>query len=153
MITNKYIDSILFRLVDGFGGTFSSDDCCNLSDQVSSVILNFSKRGTRGSHFVAFIRRKNIVLYIDSLNTPLDLIPDDITKWMKRQRTQRFVNYFKYTVQDVSSTFCGFYCMLALLQETYGVKPVKFNRKKLIVNDNKCINQILKTVSKIKVLR
>lgn len=155
MISNKYIDSILFHLIRKFGGTFSSDDSPNLSNEVNSIICNFSKRGARGSHFVAFMKRKNDILYIDSLNTSYSMLPDDIKIWMKKQKIKRFSPYYKYQVQDISSTYCGFYCILALLQETYPtITPrIKLNRQRLLLNDDKCIKLILKIISGIKTIR
>ena len=155
MITNKYIDGILRRLIQRFGGTFSSNNTPDLSQTATSYVCNFSKRGTFGTHFVAFIKTSKGIYYIDSLATENDFIPTDIKKWMEKQDGKKFIKYYKKRVQANNSTFCGFYCILALLEETYGLKRVQFRTAtgKREENDTRCINRIIKIISKIKRVR
>jgi hypothetical protein len=66
---------------------------------------------------------------------------------MKKQKGIKFENYFNKKIQADSSTFCGFFCILAVLELHFNRKKSLFNTMQLIKNDDKCIKYILKIIT------
>jgi hypothetical protein len=62
MVSNIYIDSVM-DYIKGFRGTYSSNNIPFLKDR-QSAIINFSKYGEEGSHFIAMIGMKKKNVYI-----------------------------------------------------------------------------------------
>lgn len=151
MLTNLYIEDILSKLIPNFGGVWSSNNIPDLSETCSSVVVNFSKKGMIGTHFIAFkLHRKNHVYIIDSVNTHFDVLPEDIRNWMKGQGKKSFIKYYDRKIQSDSSEFCGFYTIYALLELDKKSRRLKYNTRALNRNDEKCIEGILKIIRGMK---
>lgn len=149
MLTNIYIERIMNK-VKGFQGVYPSDHIPLLSENNSSVIVNFDKYKEPGSHFIAIFRKnKNKVLYFDSLK--MGIVPADIANYLNQ-----YIHVFDFSkqIQLDNSTYCGFYCILfifcMLISEKYWIKicsKFKFGSE---LNDNMCIKLICKTVQQFR---
>jgi len=140
MVSNIYIDEVL-RKFNNFLGTFSSDNIPKLSEN-QGVICNFSKEREEGTHFIFLFFSKNKLYYFDSLK--LGIIPDDIHNYISNYP---FFMDISRSIQHNSSSFCGFYCILAFIACNIkidfflnDVLPV-FNDKSL-ENDKICVKLI-----------
>lgn len=145
-ISNHYIDSILRPTCTGFHGVFSADTIPTnlLRYNQFSIVCNLSKAGEPGSHFISIIVFPNRVLYIDSFGLPC--VVQDIINFIRQLKRPIFYNYQQ--VQDVSSPFCGFYCILFVLYFTYVSTTLQFERKHLLQNDTICVNKIREILNK-----
>jgi hypothetical protein len=108
MVSNYYLDDIL-KSFKNFKGTFSSNNIPILKNR-ESVICNFSRVGEEGTHFVFLCNTNNSLYYFDSLKLPI--IPEDVASYFLYY--QNVVNISK-RIQHPNSSFCGFYCVLAIL--------------------------------------
>lgn len=141
-ISNHYIESILKPVCDNFRGVYSANTIPVrlLRCQSFSIVCNFSKVGERGTHFVTIIAARDRVLYIDSLGLPC--VAQEINTFLRRLKKPVFLN--SQQVQDFSSSFCGFYCILFVLY--YDKKTptfsLMFDTQNLLQNDSTCVKYI-----------
>ena len=145
-ISNLYIESILKPTCSDFLGVFSANTIPSVLLQYNnfSVVCNLSGVGERGSHFISIISLDDRVLYIDSLGltcTVLEII-NFLTKLGKP------VFYNSQQVQDFSSNFCGFYCILFILYVNHPCSPVSFHDNQLLLNDDICVAKICEILNK-----
>ena len=68
-ISNIYIDHLMKTISLSFRGTFSLDNIPTFEEETFSVIVNLSKVGERGSHFIALFILENKIWYFDSFGT------------------------------------------------------------------------------------
>jgi hypothetical protein len=140
MTTNIFLDSILKKF-PGFRGTFSSDTAPIIKNN-ESIIINFSKENTPGTHFIAFFSCKGENYYFDSLN--VNNIPLDVYNY--------FYNYNKVVnlskeIQHPESIMCGFYCMMVIIASCISIDFLKeeilplFNTREMS-NDDLCAKMI-----------
>lgn len=139
-ISNHYIESILQPTCQDFRGVFSSNNIPKyLQNSVKfSIVCNLSKIGELGSHFITIISQPNYVAYIDSLGLPCSVL--EINKFLHKLEKPIYFN--KTQIQDTSSTFCGFFCILFVLHFSISSTPIKFDNEDLCLNDAFCIEQI-----------
>lgn len=146
MLTNVYIEKI-FKKLPGFLGVFSSDNIKRMKNN-NSLIINFDKMSEPGSHFVAVFKKNNICYYFDSLN--LGFVPTDIAGYLVLE--DKIIN-LSSNIQNINSSYCGFYCILFILSmnisEKYWINIDKKFQKQKIENDKICINLICETVKKL----
>ena len=147
MVSNIYIDSIM-KKIKGYQGTFSSNSAPKLKNN-QSAILNFSKYGEEGTHFIAIYIKKNICLYFDPLCINLSFIPKEIKNQLKKYDK---IENISRKIQNNSSDFCGFFCMLILISLTFSKKYLFFvlsNFKKDDLNNDKiCIKLLTVSIKK-----
>ena len=152
-ISNIYIHKVLsLAQVANYSGVYSSD-CLNkyLNQEDNFVIVcNMSPAAIKhGSHFITMVRRKNTVYIYDSLSIPLTSYPVSITQFLSNFSVKLV---YDIPVQSVTSSFCGFYCILfAILSDPQyqDVSNLKmFRHRKLEENDAICIENILKLLNK-----
>jgi hypothetical protein len=140
-ISNRYIESILFPSCKYFKGVFSANSIPGFltNCETFSIVCNLSRIEEEGSHFISIIASSSHVLYIDSLGLPC-IIPE-ISSFL--QKLSRPVFYNVTRVQDLSSKFCGFFCILFVLHSERKCKfSLKFEETNLLKNDHICIDYI-----------
>lgn len=150
-ISNLFIDKCL-KNISVYKGVFSSNNIPSFLSSYSqfSIVVNFSPRGEKGSHFISIICEKDKVIYIDSLGLPC-LVPS-IKTFLSSLNRSIFWNC--RTIQSNSSNFCGFYCMFFILY--YSLKSNQrfkiYFSNELELNDEKCVLYIKKVckLNKIK---
>ena len=156
MITNLYIDSILYNLIPNvYMGCWSCDNIpvkkC-VKNGNFCVIVNLSPAGTQGSHFISISKLKNKVIVFDPLYHHLSWLPLPIKKFINKISNMLVWTPYKQPIQCAStSTYCGFFTMAEVLQtfvKTSGLKSYKKRRLKL--NDGICIKNIAQIISSMK---
>jgi hypothetical protein len=146
-VTNKYIDSILFKHCKHFCGTFSSDNIPNNLKNVDnfSIVCNLANEREAGTHFVCIISKSDYVLYIDTFGLPCYV--NSIREFLHALGKPIFFN--DKAVQAVYSNFCGFFCILFVLhfdESKHGRRKIIFSQN-LFENDAVCIREIKNILS------
>ena len=151
-ITNIFIDSILFSLCSIFKGTFP----CDLLPIISSkerycIIVNLSTSDKPGSHFISLylIPRANICVYFDSLGLPcFDKNIINHILFLKYKMIDPGIQ-----IQDVTSKFCGFYCISFVLSMQMCIPFSQFisnfETNMLLENDSIVEKYIIKQIKKL----
>lgn len=147
MLTNIYLENVM-KNIKGFKGVFSSNNTPDLKNNMS-IIVNFDKENEPGSHFVAIFKKRKYCLYFDSLNC--NFIPVEIARYLYKY--DKIKNYSE-SLQSLTSTYCGFYCMLFILCQILGEKKwkkvLKYFKNDKNNNDDICIDLICKIILKYK---
>ena len=149
MVSNVYINEML-KNVPTFRGVFS---CDNIQHDDSfdryTYIINLSRQGELGSHFVALSINNETekVFYFDSFGLPCQNAY--ILKFMSG-----FAGKYEFncqTIQNPLSVYCGFYCMYYVLASdlSYSFRKMMkpFIPSPSMGNDYICINEIIKLAS------
>lgn len=140
-LTNIEIETYLTALnCKYFKGVFSADNIPNIQPPFS-IIINLSKHNEIGSHFVTILSDVTSICYIDTFGLPCFV-----------ESIIRFIHSFKLnilynvnTIQNIKSQGCGYYCMLFILyNENMITKPIHWNLKRTILNDDLCIHYLKK---------
>ena len=141
-ISNIYIDHLMKTISLSFRGTFSLDNIPTFEEETFSVIVNLSKVGERGSHFIALFILENKIWYFDSFGTLQ--INTIIEKYLKKYKKR--ILYTKTPIQHPISSHCGFFCISFILCIENKIPPRKFlkmfHKNKLYINDYICIEII-----------
>jgi hypothetical protein len=130
-------------------GVFSSDRIPSelASKPQFSIICNLSRSGQAGTHFIAIIRRGEIILYLDPLALYIEL-NEDISNFISKCNVEK-VSKMSQAIQHPKSSYCAYFCLLLLLHfnpEITAVGTEKFSNKNLKINDCICINNIAKYI-------
>lgn len=156
-VTNHSIDAVLRGTCPDFQGVFSSDTLPSHlptpAGRPFSLVCNLSEAAQPGSHFVSIVVFRNFALYLDSLGSPCTnpLIAD----FLRNLKKPTFYNTRR--VQDVTSDFCGLYCILFVLHFTLrdlfdsDLPRVSFRWEKsqLLRNDLICADRIQDILNKM----
>ena len=139
-ISNIYIDHLMKAISLSFHGTFSLDNIPTFEEETFSVIVNLSKVGEKGSHFIALFILENEIWYFDSFGTlQINTIIEKYIKNIKKI-------YTKNQIQGPLSSHCGFFCISFILCIENKITPKiffkMFHKNKLYINDNICIEII-----------
>jgi hypothetical protein len=148
-ISNNYIESILQRRTKYFIGVYSADNLpqnLNTSEKFT-LICNHDNVGEAGSHFISIICFPDYVFYLDSFGYPCNI---DTIKYFL-QSLKRKIFYNSLQLQDFTSSYCGFYCILYSLYfdkifDSMAPLKIKFNMNNLLENDMLCVEQIKRLV-------
>lgn len=97
-----------------FHGVFASDMIPRglHSEEEFSIICNLSKSGQKGTHYISIIKYNNIVLYLDPLAMYIDV--SDINKFIDLCACKKVIR-LSHPIQDLTSWYCGYFCMFFLL--------------------------------------
>lgn len=142
-VSNIYINDLMKKISCSFRGTFSKDNIPTFEEESFSVIVNLSKEGETGTHFVALFVLKNKIWYFDSFgNLQSDSI---IKKYLKRYKKR--ILYTENQIQHPLSFLCGFFCISFILC-IENMIPLEmffkmFHKKKLHLNDYICVQIII----------
>ena len=123
---------------DSYIGIFSPDTLPESHIHTGCLVCNLSNSNTLGSHFVSIIMQTDRVLYIDSFGVPCE--NEEIQSFLSAQTRPVFYN--STMIQDINSSFCGFFCILFCL---YFDRKTPFRLlfySKLIQNDLLCVQLI-----------
>jgi hypothetical protein len=135
------------RRVKEYKGTFSSNNTPKLENN-QAVVINFSKYGDEGSHFISIYMYKNKCLYFDPLCIKNSFIPIEIKKYMKKYKT--VLNISK-KIQNNLSEFCGFFCILFIISlaisKKYLYSILSQFEKDGIGNDKLCIKLLKRAIN------
>ena len=108
----------------------------------SYTIVNFSKTGERGTHYVSIIfHSPEECIHFDPLN--LTFIPETILFYMKTY--SKSIYRVNYKVQSDLSIFCGLFCLIPIflhMNNASITEGLSFFSKNLIDNDERCITLI-----------
>ena len=92
-------------------------------EEGDSFIVNLSSSNNPGSHFISiFISSSNVAEYFDSFGLPS--FDSNINKAF--QAADLKVSQFNKPIQDLSSQFCGLYCIAYLIWRQLGLEKTKF---------------------------
>lgn len=148
MITNIFIEDILFKISNLFKGCFSSDNIptsLQFHDKFA-IICNLSTAISPGSHFVVIIYDKNKIMYIDPLG--LNSFIPTISNFLLRFNVPIFVNTNQ--IQSRNSSFCGFFCILFVIAyEKNVLNDLRFYVKNLSQNDELCIKYLEEIITHV----
>ena len=114
--------------------TLSPKDC---------FIINLSSSDHRGSHFICiFLDTSTSAEYFDSFG--IESFDKNINKAMNYHGIK--ITHFRQRIQDISSDFCGLFCIGYLLWRQSGLSKTKFSSlfhtEKHFIN-NKIISELI----------
>ena len=149
-LTNKYVEKTCRDL---FGKNFIGVFPCDMHPKIRqrknfSLIFNTGDSSTKGEHFIAIYFNEKNLFYFDSFGKK----PNDknIIKFIKsQQRKIKKIIFWDKPIQDVNSSYCGFYCIGFLMHKYYKILNFKkqFKTDNLIKNDDIVINFIVKNIT------
>lgn len=156
---NRDIARVLRRTCPDFWGVFSADTIPPFPPQQSrearrfSLVCNLSKVDEPGSHFVSIVSFPRYVLYLDSLGLPCT--SPHIREFLRQLKTPTFYNTLQ--VQDLSSDFCGLYCILFILhfslrdssETSSPLTGFQWEQSNLLLNDIMCAENVLALLNKV----
>lgn len=154
-LSNVYIYSVLKTKlkVRSFDGVYSAD---NVPDKLlkykgkgqKSCIVNLARRREKGTHFIVLSVKADTIKIYDSLSLPLKQFSPSLYSALKKSG-KVLKRAFKNAIQDIDSSFCGFYCIyfvLSLAKDQFpnGDGVVKFfkSRQPKRANDTIVIDNI-----------
>ena len=137
-ITNRYIDDLLNGLgLSLYRGVYSADtipshvlDCTNNC----TCIVNTSKKGEKGMHFITLYVNKNTITIFDSLSLELGLVSTSLANSLSKSK-KRIKYALKYPTQNISSAMCGFYCCFYVLMFENERFPIRSGVKDSTYNE------------------
>lgn len=154
-LSNKLINKEF--AAPSFRGVFSVDNVPrnikknNANSNFNSCIINLSKKGTRGSHFVTLICFPNLKIghYLDPEGAPP--FQELINSLLYKKLNLKKVYYNNFAFQNPGSSYCAYYCMYFILLYEAAGKPVLLNRltsfgASKATNDNTLINNLIKII-------
>lgn len=135
-LSNIYISKLLKDQlkVKTFRGVYSADSIPKSllgNSAKSSCIVNLSNRDEKGSHFITLVVDEKSITVYDSLNLPTEVLTPDILK--RLESSKKKIRYaLKSPIQDISSSFCGFYCIFYVLMNAGEQFSVKYRIRPFI---------------------
>ena len=97
--------------IQGYSGTYSSNNIPKPTVFPSYFIVNFSKTFEVGTHFITLTFEKtHNLIYFDPLDLP---IQQDILRYITEYEGD--VYKINFQIQNPFSDFCGIFCMLIIL--------------------------------------
>lgn len=140
-ITNIYIEKVLKLKCNNFIGVFSPDTLPYPNKNMyGSIVCNLSNSDKLGSHFIFILIKDQLILYIDPFGVPCSI--DKINVFLNRLSSGRKIHFNSTMIQDISSSYCGFFCILfAIYFDKQRSHHLKFyiNPK---MNDSLCLKYI-----------
>jgi len=111
-LSNIFINNLMSDKDLLFKGVYSVNEITPIYLQPNeSIIVNLSNNYEPGSHFIAFYRKNNTLIYFDSLC--FFLLDNNLKSFILKHKLN--FEYNKIAIQDVNSSFCGYYCILFIL--------------------------------------
>jgi len=115
--TNENLQDIAVKLKIGIVNIIPKEYINNKDGQ---YIINMDKKTGSGTHWVAYIKKKDIIYYFDSFGIP------PLIEILKLNHTKIYYN--EYNIQDIKDNSCGYYCLYFL----YWMKKYKNDYKKML---------------------
>ena len=91
-----------------FKGTFPKDQLPKIKEKTFAIIINTDSSDKPGEHWVAIYSDDEITEYFDSFGLPP--LHQEIIKYLDSTSNQW--HYNSLTIQSVTSTTCGLFCVL-----------------------------------------
>ena len=115
-LTNFDLISYIEKLeVPYFRGVFMRDMLPNKKYSVECAIMNFNKSNEIGSHWVCFVRNRNVRIYFDSFG---QITPLELQKYLKSQsefkKGKSVIQRNTDIVQSSNTHVCGHLCLVVL---------------------------------------
>ena len=113
MTTNIFLDSI-GQNVEIYQGTYSCDNIplTNKPCKIAGFVVNLSREGQPGSHFVSVVVTPTRVEYFDSFG--LKCFNLFILNYMLRYQNNYYYN--KVAIQNIQSEYCGLYALACIIE-------------------------------------
>ena len=147
MVSNIWINRVM-QDIHRFMGVYSSNELTPPLSYPTYIIANFSRSYEKGTHFIAILfLKKDLCIYFDPLN--LSFIPRDIQEYM--HLNSRLVYQINYTIQNPLSSFCGLFCIMAIMLHVNNIpliQGITSFHEDSEQNDNKCV-RILEKLFKL----
>lgn len=106
-ITNHFIIKKLF-FYPGFKGVYSRDEIKNITLlNGDSIIINWSKKGKIGTHFIAIVKKKNILYHFDPLALYIEF--PEINDFLFKHKIK--IIELPFALQHKNSYTCGYFCI------------------------------------------
>jgi len=112
-----------------------SKDEENLFKKNGNYIINLDNHNQKGSHWTALVMTKNDCLYMDSFGMNM---PQEVEDFLKKKYKKDTINYNTKIIQDINSTYCGYFCIAFL-------KSNKRNRNKSLMQKLKAYQNLFST--------
>ena len=129
---SKMFKALASKLNFNFGGCLTVDSFCRININVKKTVVYCvntlpSYSAANLGHWIAFIVKRNSVIFFDSYAVPLKLYHSLFTGFLEKcRRNKKRVYNISLHVQDENSLICGLYALLSIkVLLTYGIK--KFN--------------------------
>jgi len=117
-LTNFDLENICKRLKIALANVIAKDEW-KLLTKNGNYIINLENHNQAGSHWVALVMGKSSCVYMDSFGMPP---PEQIYELLEKKYKK--VPYNKMEIQDMDSTYCGYFCIafLSMFKKRGGVK-------------------------------
>lgn len=107
--TNIELEDLCKRLKIKLNGIYFKDELSHIYDGNYILNLDSVKNGNGGSHWVAFVKKGDLIIYCDSYGMPP---PQNQINLFEQHGLRCYSNTVQ--IQDYKSTLCGYYCILFL---------------------------------------
>ena len=113
MTSNILLNSI-GRNVEIFQGTYSCDNIplSSKSCKLAGFVVNLSREGQTGSHFVSVVVTPSKIVYFDSFG--LKCFNLFILDYMMQYYNNYYYN--KVAIQNITSEYCGLYALACVIE-------------------------------------
>ena len=128
-----------------FWGVFSSNDIPTQLHATSefNIICNLSRKEEQGTHFIALIRKNNVLMYLDPLALYIEL-NDDISQFISLCNCSEVIK-LTTPVQHWKSWYCGYFCLFFVLYYSDNIvctKLKQFENENIRKNDCICLHNL-----------
>lgn len=112
-LSNFELEQIGKKCLVNFKGVYPSDSFPQIqkNEEYFSIIFNLSPHNEPGTHFIAVVRKKNILYYFDSFGEPCN--EKNLKKNLAKQTSS--ITYNSKKLQQDKSLFCSFFCLAFIL--------------------------------------
>lgn len=146
-LTNDYVSKLGKKICGkSFLGVFPSCTYPMLNKRLNkfSIIFNTDRHDEKGEHFVAVSCNNSTLYYFDSFGRKCN--NKDIKLFIKKNLNGKKYVYNKKCIQDINSTFCGFFCLSFIISLNKNVPFNVFLKKFSLSNLNDNHNIVTKII-------
>jgi hypothetical protein len=148
-LSNIFINNTLFPLDRFFRGVYSANEISSIMlKPQESIIVNLSYSFEPGTHFIAFYRKENSLIYFDSLC--MYFLDSNLKAFILKHNLK--FEYNKLPIQHIKSSFCGYYCIFFILYIKYNsiinYVSIFFTTNKLLLFNDYLVLKYISTMIK-----
>lgn len=147
-LTNEYVNQICQTYATNFGGVFACDQIPLHLKPNTTIVVNLDASDKPGSHFVCLNVKRDVNVYFDPLGfkcyNPFIL--------SKLEELNEYTVETTKPIQNLHSTFCGFFCIAFVLSKELNQTTEQFlktfspNNKE---NDQIALNYVTDSIKKL----